>query len=60
MFQGIAENAGTIIISLALLGLVIGIIIRLRKDKKQGKSSCGCQCGSCGHCPMAGTCHKAS
>ena len=57
MFQGIAENAGTIIISLALLGLVTGIIIRLRKDKKQGKSSCG---GSCGHCPMAGTCQKAS
>lgn len=57
MFQGIAENAGTIIISLALLGLVTGIIIRLRKDKKQGKSSCG---GSCGHCPMAGTCHKES
>ena len=57
MFQGIAENAGTIIISLALLGLVTGIIIRLRKDKKQGKSSCG---GSCGHCPMAGTCPKAS
>ena len=57
MLQGIAENAGTIIISLALLGLVTGIIIRLRKDKKQGKSSCG---GSCGHCPMASTCHKAS
>ena len=57
MLQGIAENAGTIVISLALLGLVIGIIIRLRKDKKQGKSSCG---GSCGHCPMAGTCHRAS
>ena len=57
MLQGIADNAGTIIISLALLGLVIGIIIRLRKDKKQGKSSCG---GSCGHCPMAGTCHQAS
>ena len=57
MLQGIADNAGTIIISLALLGLVIGIIIRLRKDKKQGKSSCG---GSSGHCPMAGACHKAS
>ena len=57
MLQGIAENIGTIIISLALLGLVTGIIIRMRKDKKQGKSSCGCNCG---HCPMAGTCHKGS
>ena len=57
MAEWLTANLGTIIISLALLGLVIGIIIRLRKDKKQGKSSCG---GSCGHCPMAGTCHKAS
>ena len=57
MLQAIADNAGTILISLALIALVTGIIIRLRRDKKQGKSSCG---GSCGHCPMAGTCHKAS
>ena len=57
MFQWIGENAGTIIVSIALAGLVSAIIIRLRRDKKQGKSSCG---GSCGCCPMAGSCHKAS
>ena len=55
MLQGIADNAGTILISIALIGLVTGIIIPLRKDKKQGKSSCG---GNCGHCPMSGSCHK--
>ena len=53
--QAIAENAGTILISLALAGLVTLIVIRLRKDKKQGKSSCGCNCGNC---PMAGSCHR--
>ena len=55
MIQGILENAGTIIVSIALIVLVIGIVIRMRKDKKQGKSACG---GNCGCCPMAGSCHK--
>ena len=36
MLQGLADNAGTIIVCLVLIGLVTGIIIRLRKDKKQG------------------------
>lgn len=57
MIHGIAENAGTIAVSLLLAGLVTLIIVRLRKDRKRGKFSCGCGCGGC---PMAGTCHKAS
>ena len=57
MIQKIMENAGTIVVSLMLIGLVTRVIIRLRKDKKQGKSSCG---GNCGCCPMAGSCHKPS
>ena len=55
MFQWIGENAGTIAASLALAGLVTWIIVRLHRDRKQGKSSCGCNCSSC---PMAGSCHK--
>ena len=57
MIQGIMENAGTIAVSLVLIGLVIWIIAELRRDKKQGKSACG---GSCGCCPMAGSCRKSS
>lgn len=57
MFQWIADNAGTIVVSLVLTGLVTWIVIRMYKDKKQGKSSCGCNC-SC--CPMAGSCHKTT
>ena len=57
MFQWIGENAGTIVASIALIALVTGIVIRMRKDKKQGKSSCGCNCGCC---PMSGSCHKQS
>ena len=55
MIQAIIDNAGTIIASILLIGLVTRIIIRMRKDRKQGKSSCGCNCGCC---PMAGSCHK--
>ena len=55
MIQAIAENAGTIIVTLVLAGIVTAILIRLHKDKEQGKSSCGCSCGSC---PMSGACHK--
>ena len=57
MLDTIMENAGTILVSLLLIGLVAGIIVKLRKDKKQGKSSCG---GNCGCCPMGGCCHKQS
>ncbi len=57
MLQAIADNAGTILVSLALAALVAVIILRLRRDKKQGKTSCG---GNCGCCPMAGSCHKPS
>ena len=57
MFQAIVENAGTVLVSLLLAGLVTLIVIRLRRDRKQGKASCGC---SCGCCPMASSCHKSS
>ena len=57
MLQWIGENAGTIVGSLLLIALVTWIVIRMRKDRKQGKSSCGCNCGCC---PMAGSCHKQS
>ena len=55
MFQWIGENAGTILVSIVLIAWVTGIVFRMRKDQKQGKSSCG---GNCGCCPMACSCHK--
>ena len=35
--------------------LIAAIIAGLVKNRKKGKSSCGCNCGSC---PMSGSCHK--
>ena len=55
MFSWIAENAGTLLISLALIGLAAAVVWRLRKDRKKGKSACGCNCGCC---PMAAACHR--
>ena len=55
MLNWIANNIATILISLGLLIIVFAIIVKLVKDKKKGKSSCGCNCA---HCAMAGSCHK--
>ncbi|MGN0447631.1 MAG: FeoB-associated Cys-rich membrane protein [Acutalibacteraceae bacterium] len=43
----LTENIGTIAV-LAVIVLIIGaIIFKMRKDKKEGKSSCGCGCSGC-------------
>ena len=55
MFTWITENLATILISAGLLLIVVLIIVKLVKDKKKGKSSCGCNCA---HCAMHGTCHS--
>lgn len=44
---------------LAVVILIAGAIIyKLVKDKKKGKSSCGCDCSSCGACCPYGTAEK--
>ena len=55
MFAWLAENLGTIVISAVLLAIVAAIVIYLIRQKKQGKSSCGCNCA---HCAMHGSCHN--
>ena len=55
MLAWLAANLGTIVITLILIGIVTAIIVKMVKDKKQGKGSCGC---GCEHCAMHGKCHK--
>ena len=38
---------GTIIVAVILVILCVAVLIKLRKDKKNGKNSCGCNCGGC-------------
>ena len=55
MLSWLTANAGTILITLLLIAAVAIIIVKLRKDKRKGVSSCG---GNCAHCAMGGTCHR--
>ena len=56
MLAWIQTNLATLVVSLVLLLIVASILLHLIRVKKQGKSSCGCDCGSCGGC---GSCHRA-
>ena len=54
MLAWISANIATVIICAELVIIVAAIIIGMVRDKKKGKSSCGCGCSSC---PMSGSCH---
>ena len=53
----IVSNVSTIVISALLLAQTAGIVRKMRSDRKNGRSSCGC---SCGGCPSVGLCHRTS
>lgn len=55
MIAWIYQNLATIIISLIIVAVVAAIIISTVKNRKKGKSSCGCDCSNC---PMSGSCHS--
>lgn len=55
MISFLVDNWGSIFVGLILIALVAGVVIKLRRDKKRGKSSCGC---GCENCPSHGMCHK--
>ncbi|MCI8602924.1 MAG: FeoB-associated Cys-rich membrane protein [Ruminiclostridium sp.] len=44
----------TIVICVVLSVIVIGIFMSMIKSRKNGKCSCG---NDCGCCPMGGNCH---
>ncbi|MBQ6425580.1 MAG: FeoB-associated Cys-rich membrane protein [Clostridia bacterium] len=53
----LANNLGTIIVALILIAVISLAVARLVKNRRSGKSSCGCNCA---HCAMAESCHKQS
>ena len=55
MMEFLSEYGGTILVSVIVLAVVTAVVIKLLKDKKAGKSSCGC---GCGNCPASKMCHK--
>ena len=55
MMEWLTDNLGNITV-LLILGLTVGgIIASMLRRKKQGKTSCGCNCQGCA---MSGTCHQ--
>ena len=57
MLAFLKENLSTIIIGLMILAVVVGIVVKMIRDKKNGKTSCNCGCG-CESCPSADICHE--
>ena len=55
MLQWRANYWVTLTIALVLAAVVTLIVVKLVKDRKRGKTSCGCNCA---HCAMAGSCHS--
>ena len=47
MISWFALNWGTILICVVLIAVVAAIVIKLRHDKKNGKSPCGGNCKQC-------------
>ena len=54
MINWIMANIGTIVVALIVAGILAAIIVSIVKDKKAGKSTCGC---GCENCAMKGKCH---
>lgn len=55
MFSWIIENWGTVVVGLLLAAALAAIIVNLVKNRRSGKSSCGCGCADC---PMSAGCHQ--
>ncbi len=55
MFAWVVANAGTIIVLLVIAGYSFLVARKLIRDRRKGKTSCGC---GCANCAMHGMCHK--
>ena len=56
MLAWITANIGTIIVCLVLAAVVAAVIATMVRNRKKGKSSCGCGSSACS---MAEFCHPA-
>ncbi len=55
MIAFLAANWGNLVVAFIVLLIIILAVRKIVKDKKQGRTSCGC---GCANCPSAGICHK--
>lgn len=55
MVTWLFNNISTIIVCLVLIAVVAAIVAYMVRNKRRGKSSCGC---GCQNCAMKGSCHS--
>jgi hypothetical protein len=55
MLNWLSANIGTLIALLVLSGIIFAAVFVIVRNKRRGRSSCGC---GCANCPMHGACHK--
>ena len=55
MLSWITGNVATVVICAVLIAVVAAVIGKIVRDRKKGKSSCGC---GCANCAMNGSCHS--
>lgn len=56
MISWITNNIGTIAAAVILVAIIAVASIIVIRDKKKGRSACGCNCE---HCAMGCSCHKS-
>lgn len=56
MWSWLQNNLGTIVVCAVLVLILGAVAYKMIKDKKQGRSSCGC---GCSNCAMKGQCHSS-
>ena len=54
MLLWLKANLATVLIALILVAILAAVIFKMIKDKKEGRSSCGCGCSACA---MRDSCH---
>ena len=53
MLTWLSQNLAATAVSAVLIAIVVLIIVKLVRDRRAGKSSCGCNCSTCA---MHGSC----
>ena len=53
--EALQAHGATVILSVLLFAAVVLAVVKIVKDKKNGKCSCG---GQCAGCPMGDCCKK--
>ena len=42
MWEWLKNSIGTIVVVVLLLAAVVGVVLKMVRDRKNGKSGCGC------------------